>query len=44
MWKRTGMKTWSKPVGRREKRNACAEPVLKMRRAQGREEVARDQV
>ena len=34
----------SKPVGRREKRNGCVEPVLKMRRAQGREEVARDQV
>ena len=36
--------TWSEPVGRREKRSACVEPELKMRKAQGREEVAHDQV
>ena len=28
----------------RDKRSACVEPVLRMWRAQGREEVARDQV
>ena len=32
------------PVGRRKKRSVCVEPELKMRRAQGREEVAHDQV
>ena len=32
------------PVGRRDKRSACVEPVLRMCRTQGREEVAREQV